>query len=164
MTRTVLWNQKIIPAQPALAPAASGINQVEKVDEGWSKSCHPSVRPSDRAPPNLGRGAPEMNRKFGRLIVFLMLFPRFLSKSQSKENERLSVDHTVKDDLDMHSNSVFGACCALLVLTFAPQCSLNNGRTHIRHQVLEAHKVPSKFSVLGSHTANLGLTFIKDPE
>ena len=35
----------IIPAQPASAGCV-GINQVEKVDEGGSKFCHPSIRPS----------------------------------------------------------------------------------------------------------------------
>ena len=93
-----------------------------------------------------------------------MFHPRFVFKRHSKENERISVHHKVKDDLDMHSNSVCGACGALLVFSFAAQCSLNDGRTHIRHQVLEALKAPTKFLVLVSHTADLCWTCVKDPK
>ena len=51
-------SKRIVPARPG----CDGINQVKKVDEGQSKSCHPSVHPRKVTPPNLGRGASKIGR------------------------------------------------------------------------------------------------------
>ena len=72
-----------------------------------SDPIHPSIRSKIVPPHTLDGELSNMNQNWTEIIASVMLYPMFVLKRRFKTNERFSVTHIVKDDLNKPSNSVF---------------------------------------------------------